>query len=187
MTTLGDYTVLKQIGQGSLGEVLLAQHRFLKRNFALKVLPEDMSADKDFIQRFEREVGALAALDHPHIVKIHNVSAAEGRYFLVTDCVSDEKGEALNLSQYLGLMKERLSEEEIVKIVHQVASALDYAHEKLHGDQSFAHGGLKLNNILIKKKQGSFNVYLSDFGLTRVIGSSNLLTRTYKVISETVG
>lgn len=187
MKNLGDYTIVKQIGQGTLGEVLLAQHRFLKRNYALKLLPEEISADKEFVRRFEHEVTALATLEHPHIVKMHTVSASDGRYFLVTDCILDDRGETLNLGQYLSTAVEKFTEEEIVKIVHQVASALDYAHEKLHGDQPFAHSGLKLNNILLGKKHGGLNVYLSDFGISRIIGTANVLTRSYKAISETVG
>jgi len=187
MKSLGDYAILKQIGQGALGDVLLAQHRFLKRTFALKVLPEDLAADKHFLQRFEREVSALSTLDHPHIVKMHNVSEADGRYFLVTDCIVDERGESLNLDQYLSQKGGKLSEEEIVKIVHQIASALDYAHEKLYGDQPFSHRGLKLNNILVGKKKEGMSVYLSDFGLSRVAGLSTLLSRTYKIVSDSVG
>ena len=65
---LGDYAIIKQIGQGSLGTVLLAEHRFMKQQFVLKVLPEELSSDRSFIQRFEEEVGVLASLDHPNII-----------------------------------------------------------------------------------------------------------------------
>lgn len=187
MKSLGDYSVMKQIGQGPLGDVVLAQHRFLKKMFALKVLPEDLASDKDFLQRFEQEVSALSSLDHPHIVKMHNVSEAEGRFFLVTDCILDENGESVNLDQYLNEVGTQLSEEEIVKIVHQIASALDYAHERLYGDQPFSHLGLKLNNILVATKNEALSVYLSDFGLTRVAGPSTILSRTYKSVSDSIG
>jgi formylglycine-generating enzyme required for sulfatase activity len=187
MKQLGDYAIIKQIGQGPLGDVLLAQHRFLKKTFVLKVLSEELSADKHFLQRFEREVAALSTLNHPHIVKMHNVSESDGRYFLVTDCIVDERGDSVNLDQYLNQGGVKISEEEIVKIVHQIASALDYAHEKLYGDQPFSHLGLKLNNILVAKKKEGFSVYLSDFGLNRVAGPSMILSRTYKSVADTVG
>ena len=90
---LGDYILIKQIGHGALGAVYLAEHRFMKKHFALKVLPEDIAKDRAFIQRFEDEVGFLAQLDHPNIVKIHNISYADGLYFLVMDCVVDADGE----------------------------------------------------------------------------------------------
>jgi len=176
----GDYTVLKQLGIGSLGEVVLAQHRFLKRTYVLKVLSNDFSNDKGFIQRFEKDVSALATLEHPNIVKMHNVSESQGKYYLVTDCIVDDKGEPHTLADYLTFRGGRLPEDEVVKIVHQIASALDFAHEK-----GFAHRNLKLSNILVSKKREGIHVYLVDFGLTRIAG--NTLGRTYKMVSETVG
>ena len=79
--TLGDYSIIKEIGQGTLGHVYLAEHRFIKQHYVLKVLPEELATDRNFIQRFEKTVKVLAKLDHPHIVKVHNVSFAEGYYF----------------------------------------------------------------------------------------------------------
>lgn len=82
---LGDYTVIKQVGQGSLGSVYLAEHRFMKKHYILKVLPEELSSDRSFIQRFEEDISLISTLDHDNIVKIHNVSYSHGQYFLVTD------------------------------------------------------------------------------------------------------
>src|SRR5438105_1956896 len=95
----GDYNVIKQIGLGSLGAVYLVEHRFIKRHFALKLLPEELSSDRPFIQRLEEEIGILANLEHPNIVKMHNISFAQGQYFLITDCIVDELGETTNLAQ----------------------------------------------------------------------------------------
>lgn len=184
---LGDYTIIKQIGQGSLGTVYLAEHRFMKKQFALKVLPEELSSDRAFIQRFEEEVFALACLDHPNIVKIHNISFDKGQYFLVTDCVVDDLGETTNLGQYLRTLEDPLGEEEIWDLLDQIAGALDYAHSKQFGGQEIVHRGIKLNNILVTKKAGKIKLYLSDFGLSRVIGSGAVLSRTYKVVAEALG
>lgn len=181
--SIGDYTILKELGQGSLGSVYLAEQRFLKQRVALKVLPEELSADEGFVQRFEKGVDALAQLDHPHIVKIHNVSFADGHYFLVTDCVTDSRGEAKNLNQYLSERELPLTEEEVVKIAYQIASALDYAHQK--GIR--AHHGIKLNNILVYEKKEGLFVALSDFGLTPIIGSGKMINRTYKVVTDLLG
>ncbi len=179
---LGDYTIIKQIGQGSLGAVFLAEHRFMKKQFALKVLPEELSADRTFIQRFEEEISILATLDHPNIVKIHNISFDKGQYFLVTDCVVDELGETTNLAQYLRERAEPLDEEELYLILSQLAEALDYAHSK-----QAVHRGIKLNNILVAKNEGEIKVYLADFGLSRIIGSGAVLSRTYQAVAETLG
>ena len=108
---LGDYTLIKQIGNGSLGIVFLAEHLFMKRQYIVKLLPEELSVDRAFIQRFEDEVGALAALDHPNIVKIHNVSFSQGQYFLVSDCIVDVMGETTNLAQHMMARSPPFSEE----------------------------------------------------------------------------
>lgn len=184
---LVDYIIIKQIGQGSLGTVYLAEHRFMKKQFAIKVLPEELSSDRAFIQRFEEEISALACLDHPNIVKIHNISFDKGQYFLVTDCVVDDFGETTNLTQYLRTVEAPLDEEAIWGILKQLAEALDYAHSKLFGGGEVVHRGIKLNNILVAKKGGKIKVYLSDFGLSRVIGAGAVLSRTYKIVAEAVG
>ena len=177
--TLGDYTIVKEIGQGALGTVYLAEHRFIKRQFVLKVLPEELANDRAFIKRFEAEVTKLAQLDHPHIVKMHNVSFADGHYFLVTDCIVDSFGETTNLAQYLSVNKQSLNENESLELLTQVAAALDYAHGK-----GIVHRGIKLNNILIGKGERGLHIYLSDFGLSKIIGEGGVLTRTYKVLAD---
>ncbi len=182
--SFGDYTILKQIGVGCLGKVYLAEHRFIKKRFAIKVLPQELSSDRAFIARFEKEISSLANLDHPHIVKVHNISFAEGNYFLVMDCIVDSYGETTNLEQYLAIHQCKMHESEYVSILSQIASALDYAHQKKVGDQFFIHRGLKLNNVLIGKKDKGFHVYLSDFGLSRIVGEGALLTKTIMMLSD---
>lgn len=181
---LGDYVVIKQIGHGSLGAVFLAEHRFMKQQYVLKLLPEELSSDRSFVQRFEEEVGMLALLDHPNIVKIHNVSFAQGQYFLVTDCVVDDLGETTNLAQYVLARDKPLDEEEIFRMLWQVADALDYAHGKKAAGKGIAHRGIKLNNILVGKGKTGTELYLSDFGLSRIIGAGAVLSRTYKAVAE---
>lgn len=185
---LGDYTIIKQIGQGSLGVVYLAEHRYTKKQFVLKVLPEELASDRSFVQRFEEDVALLSALDHPNIVKIHNVSFSQGQYFLVSDCVVDNVGETTNLAQYILSQANRLDEETIYHILRQVADALDYAHNKKNGGKGIAHRCLKLNNILVGKNKGAgIEIAISDFGLSRIVGQSAVLTRTYKTVAEGLG
>ena len=180
---LGDYRILKQIGQGALGKVLLAEHRFIKKQFALKLLPEELSSDRGFVARFEEEVARLAALEHPHIVKIHNVAFAEGVYFLVTDCIVDSIGETTNLAQYMSGRKERFREEELIRLLFQVADALDYAYAK----ENIAHLNLKLNNILIGEGKPGIEINLSDFGLAKIIGTGPIVSRCFKTTAEALG
>lgn len=182
---LGDYTIIKQIGQGALGNVYLAEHRYMKKQFALKVLPKDLCLDRSFIQRFEEEIGQLVTLGHPNIVKIHNISFADSHYFLVTDCIVDEVGETTNLAQYLKGRQDPLTEEETYHILHQIANALDYAH--LLNGTGVTHRGIKFNNILVSKTKNGLQVHLSDYGLSRIIGAGAILNRTYDMVAETLG
>lgn len=185
--TLGDYRIIKPMGHGTLGTVYLAEHRFMKRHYALKVLPEELASDRGFIQRFEEDISLLASLDHPNIVKIYNISFAQGFYFIVTDCIVDDLGEATNLAKYIIGLRRPLEEDELYHILQQVADALDYAHKKW-GAKEFIHCSLKPNNILIgKRKQEKVEIYLSDFGLSRIIGPGAILTRTYKNVAEALG
>ncbi|MEI8364991.1 MAG: bifunctional serine/threonine-protein kinase/formylglycine-generating enzyme family protein [Parachlamydiaceae bacterium] len=184
---LGDYTLIKQVGQGSMGPVFLAEHRFMKKQYILKILPEELSSDRTFVQRFEEDVAALTSLEHPHIVKIHTVSFSQGQYFLVTDCVVDEFGETTNLAQYMLSRGKRFDEETLFRLLRQVAEALDYAHGKRTGGKGTAHRNLKLNNILVAKGRGGIDLTISDFGLTRIIGPGAVLTRCYKAVAESLG
>ncbi len=181
---LGDYQIIKKIGRGSLGTVYLAEHRFMRLQYAVKVFPEELAEDRSFIQRFEEEVSRLSSLEHPHIVKIHNVSYAQGTYFLVTDCVVDPMGEATSLSQFLSVQKAPLPEEEVLFILRQVADALDYAHGKRGGEGAIIHRGLKLSNVLIGRGKGGIHVSLSDFGLSKIVGVGAVLNRTYLALAE---
>lgn len=186
---LGDYTLIKQIGHGSLGTVYLAEHRFMKKQYIIKILPEELATDRSFIQRFEEDVAMLSTLDHPVIVKTHNVSFDQGQYFLVTDCIVDELGESTNLGQYMIARNKKMPDEKaLYNMIMQLADALDYAHSKKHAGKGIVHRGIKLNNILVAKGTGSapVDLYLSDYGLSRIIGSGAVLTRTYKNVAESL-
>src|ERR1700722_7177098 len=180
---LGDYRILKQIGVGALGSVLLAEHRFIKRHYALKVLPQELCQDRGFVERFEEEVATIAILDHPHIVKIHTVSFAQNSYFLVADCILDAHGETTNLAQYMSGKKERFKEEELLSLMRQIAEALDYAHIK----RNMVHRALKLNNILIGQGSLGINVFISDFGLANIISAQKVVMGTFKAMTEALG
>jgi formylglycine-generating enzyme required for sulfatase activity len=184
---LGDYQLIKPIGQGSLGTVYLAEHRFMKSPYALKVLPEELASDRSFIQRFEEDIALLASLDHPNLVKIHHVSFSQGQYFLVSDCIVDELGETTNLAHFMLAREKRLDEEELWQLLRQVADALDYAHHKKGAGKGVAHRGIKLNNILVGKGETGVELFLSDYGLSRIIGPGAVLTRTYKTVGEAIG
>ena len=183
----GDYTVLKELGQGSFGSVYLAEHRFLKKKYALKILSREMFSDSESIQRFEKDVSNLAAIDHPSVVKIHNISSFEGKYFIVMDPIVDSQEETITLEKFLQLRENALTEPECESILKQIASALDHAHQvKLEDDSFLYHGGLKLSNILIGKSDKNIRVYLTDFGLSRLIGDERVLSKITEDLHESL-
>jgi formylglycine-generating enzyme required for sulfatase activity len=182
---LGDFKVIRKIGAGPLGALYLGEHKFIKRRFVIKVLPLEISEDALFIERFEKEIGKVATLEHMNLVKVHNVSSVDGIYFIVSDFIGDAHGESKNLSQYLGGLEKRLSETEVMHILKQIAYALDYIHGKKFDGQTMAHSSLKLSNILIgKTEEGVPHVYLSDIGLNSIIGQGKILTKAYQNVAE---
>lgn len=183
---IGDYLLVQELGRGSLGETFLAEHRFLKRFFILKILPQELSSDAEFIKRFEKEVMILSKLEHPHIAKIHNASSADGIYFLASEPILDQDNHSMNLGQYFLSKHTKISEEDILRIARQIASALDFAHSSVLGSEPIAHGAIKLNNIVIKENKEGVQAYLTDFGLSRIIGPLAVLSRTYHNVASTL-
>lgn len=181
MDTLGDYIIQKPLGQGAFGSVYLAEHRFIKRPFVLKLLPEEICQDAGFIRRFEAQIAEIATLDHPHILKIHNVSCSEGRYFLVMDPIVDSLEETMHLDRYLELKAAGLREEDWEELLGQIAYALDYAHEK-----GVVHGALKLTNVLVTGNEKGIKLLLSDFGLTRLLGEGIAFSRLCQEIAQSL-
>ncbi len=86
-TRLGPYEVAAQIGKGGMGEVYQATDTKLKRQVAIKVLPESVAADADRLARFQREAEVLASLNHPHIAAIYGLEDADGVKALVMELV----------------------------------------------------------------------------------------------------
>jgi formylglycine-generating enzyme required for sulfatase activity len=171
---IGDYVLTKELGRGSMGETFLAEHCFLKRPVILKILPQELASNPEFIKRFEKEVPLLAKLEHPHIAKIHNAGFFEGIYFLTSEPIPGTK----NLGQYFIEKQYRLPEPTILKIARQIASALDFAHEFT------AHGSIKLNNVVIQESEDGVDVFLTDFGLSRINGPLASLGATYLSTAE---
>ncbi|MGC1879304.1 MAG: bifunctional serine/threonine-protein kinase/formylglycine-generating enzyme family protein [Rhabdochlamydiaceae bacterium] len=183
---IADYLLIQELGRGSMGETFLAEHRFLKRLFILKVLPQELSSDAEFIKRFEKEILSLSKLEHPHIAKIHNASSSEGTYFLVSEPILDQANHSTNLAEYFVKKHYRLSEEEVFRIARQIASALDFAHEAVLGSESVSHGSIKLNNIVVKENKDGLQVHMTDFGLSRIIGPLAALSRTYYSVATSL-
>src|SRR5438105_8176480 len=84
---IGHYHVLSLLGSGGMGEVYLAEDTRLKRKVALKLLPAELTANRDRLRRFEQEAQAAAGLNHPNILTIHEIGEAEDRRFMAAEFV----------------------------------------------------------------------------------------------------
>src|SRR5215475_2585667 len=89
-TQLGSYEITALLGKGGMGEVYRARDTKLKREVAIKILPEEFSRDVDRVSRFQREAEVLASLNHPNIGAIHNIEEVTGSRFLVLELVEGE-------------------------------------------------------------------------------------------------
>ena len=150
--------ILGLIGQGGMGAVYRARQKELDRIVALKILPPDIGTDPAFAERFTREARALARLNHPGIVTIHDFGRTDGLYFFLMEFV-----DGVNLRQLL--RAGRVSPREALAIVPQICDALQYAH-----DHGIVHRDIKPENILLDR-QG--RVKVADFGLARLVGAEN--------------
>lgn len=171
---IGDYKLLQQLDCDLFEHVFLAEHNFLKKLFVLKVFPEAFYSLPGFEERFKEKVAFLATLDHPNITKVHDASLACGKYFVATDCVSDDSGQITTLQQFLE--QKSLTESENYQLLYQIAEAIDFAHR-----QNIVHGLLRPSNIFIGKDN---KPVLSDFWLTKMLGEKEVLSCTFKKVAE---
>jgi len=153
-TTLGHYRIIEKIGEGGMGVVYRAHDERLDRDVAVKVLHEAVAQDADRLARFEREAKAVAKLDHPNILAIHELGAHEGSPFIVTELLD---GESLRGRIPPGGMGWKNAAE----IGVAVAEGLAAAHRK-----NIVHRDLKPENIFLTSDG---RVKILDFGLARIV------------------
>jgi eukaryotic-like serine/threonine-protein kinase len=156
-TKLGQYEVREQIGQGGMGEVYKGYDSQLKRDVALKVLPDPFLRDSERLSRFRREAAMLASLNHPNIAAIHRLEESGGTCALVMEYVA---GETL---QERIRRKGAIPSEEALDIARQICEALEHAHEK-----GVIHRDLKPANVKITP---AGKVKVLDFGLAKAFSS----------------
>ena len=164
------YEIVRSLGTGGMGEVYLAKHPRLPRRDALKVLRADLSADREYRVRFEREADLASTLWHPHVVAVHDRGQNDGQLWITMDFVDGTDAAALMHRRY----PYGMPLPEVLEIVSGVADALDYAHE-----QHLLHRDVKPANILLtESRSGKRRILLADFGIARLVHDTSGLTAT---------
>lgn len=177
------YRVIRPLGAGGMGEVYLVEHQHLRKRYALKILPPDVSLEVAFIDRFRIEARVMADIEHPGIVRVHNFGEDQGRHYLVMDYVEGPDGAPRTLDDELA-WGNKLPENVVLNMAIQLCDALEYAHTFPAG--AIIHRDLKPGNILIHKleqKTGpqrttppnapepQMRVKIADFGLAKIVGA----------------
>src|SRR5438132_6811392 len=152
-----DFEILELLGQGGMGAVYKARQKKLDRLVALKIMPLEVAGDPAFAERFAREARALARLNHPNIVAVHDYGEKDGLYYFIMEYV-----DGLNLRQLMqgGPVAPHIA----LQIVPQICDALQYAHEG-----ELVHRDIKPENILVDRRG---RVKIADFGLAKLVGSA---------------
>ncbi len=150
------YEIQALIGRGGMGAVYRARHTNLDRLVAIKVLLPRLTHEPGFAERFGREARALARLDHPGIVRVHDFGQAGELFFLVMEYV-----DGVSLRE---LMRQgQLSAREVLAFIPQLCDALQYAH-----DLRVVHRDIKPENLLVDQDG---RVRIADFGLAKLLGA----------------
>ncbi|MBN1285483.1 MAG: protein kinase [Anaerolineae bacterium] len=157
--TIGGYFLESRIGQGGMAAVYRAVQKSVDRVVAVKVLASALAADPSFAERFEREARVIAKLEHPYIVPLIDYGTDQECAYMVMRYL-----EGGTLAERMA--REQLTLAEIDRLLAQVCSALDYAHER-----DIIHRDIKPNNILLDQID---NAYLADFGIAKMVASTSL-------------
>ncbi|MFZ1465572.1 MAG: serine/threonine-protein kinase, partial [Anaerolineae bacterium] len=154
----GKYVILGELGHGGFATVYRARDASLKREVALKVLHPQLMVDPLFVTRFENDARAAGQLEHPHIVVIYDLGHLEGAEYIAMQLLAGGSLTARLRDQG------RFTLAQTLRIVEQVAGALDYAH-----DRGFVHRDIKPSNILFNSRD---EAVVADFGLVKAVETS---------------
>ncbi len=164
---LGDYTILRLLGRGGMSRVYVGYDENLDRYAAVKVISGDASTmdEAEYARRFQAEARAIARLRHPNIVGIYQFGRSRGIYYMAQ--VLLEGADLRTLLRAYAERNQHMPFTEIVRVVRDVADALDYAHE-----QGVIHRDVKPSNIMLEQRTG--RAILMDFGLALSVPEGTL-------------
>ncbi|KAF1917575.1 kinase-like domain-containing protein [Ampelomyces quisqualis] len=157
---LGQYTLVKTLGEGSFGKVKLATHRVSGQKVALKMINRKRLVTRDMAGRIEREIQYLQLLRHPHIIKLYTVITTPVDIVMVLEYAGGE------LFDYI-VNNGRLQEDKARKFFQQIVCAVEYCHR-----HKIVHRDLKPENLLLDDQ---YNVKIADFGLSNIMTDGNFL------------
>ena len=160
---IGQYIIQEKLGEGGMGAVYKADQPAIHRSVALKVLSANVSGDPDALDRFKREVDIIAELEHPYILPVYDFGQVDDNPYIVMRYMGGG-------SLYGQLRERSMSQDQLLRVLRQVAEALDYAHAR-----DVIHRDLKPANVLL---DDSGNACLADFGLAKTMAGSRDLTET---------
>jgi serine/threonine-protein kinase len=169
------YEMIRVLGKGGMGSVMLARRISDGRSVAIKTLLPEVAVSEKSLKRFMREIEVESSLSHPHIVGYIEHGTHNGMVYLVSEYV-----DGMDASRYSKQQGGKLDYREVVMIMEQVLSALDYAHS--HG---FVHRDIKEQNILIQTGSHNYKSKLTDFGLSKSFRESGMSGVT--VLGEVAG
>jgi serine/threonine-protein kinase len=155
--TIGNYVLLRSLGQGNMGQVVLASHKRMKREVALKFITPELLASPSARTRFQREIEATAKLQHPNLVTAHDAGEANGQHFLVMEYV-----QGMDLRSKVK-QSGPLDVAAAIKCAADAARGLHHAHEK-----GIVHRDVKPGNIMLGQDQ---TAKVTDLGLARFADS----------------
>ncbi len=164
-TSLSHYRIVSRIGAGSMGEVYLAQDSKLERKVALKILPADLAANQDRMQRFVREAKSTAALNHPNIAHIYEIGESNGVNFIAMEFIDGHTfGEVIQSETDL---------RKLVRYLQHVVEGLSKAHAA-----GIVHRDLKPDNIMVTRDG---HVKILDFGIAKLIEAQTLSSTSSEI------
>ncbi len=165
--TIGRYKVLERLGAGGMGSVYLCEHKLMRRRVAVKVLPTAKADDPASLERFYREARAVAALDHPNIVRAYDIDQDDKLHFLVMEFVDGANfQEIVKRSGPLDVLR-------AAHYIRQAALGIQHAHEAA----GLVHRDIKPGNILVDRNG---IVKILDMGLARFFhDTDDILTKKY--------